>query len=189
VNILQLLLENTGQQFTIKKIAESLKINYRIAHERVNVLEWEGLLKVKKAGNARLCEFSYTFNSKVYLAEYNRREALFRKDKNFAVLRQRLAELNFVFVVLVFGSHAKGTANKRSDIDLLTIGGNEKEIRSALSLLPENIHLTALSYDDFVRMAKSKEFTVVSEAMKNNIIIMGIEEYYRVLTHARQTQN
>jgi len=34
-------------------------------------------------------------------------------------------------------------------------------------------------------MAKSKEFTVVSEAIKNNIIFIGIEEYYRLLSNAR----
>lgn len=33
-------------------------------------------------------------------------------------------------------------------------------------------------------MAKSRELTVVSEAMKKNIILIGIEDYYRVLENA-----
>ena len=47
--------------------------------------------------------------------------------------------------------------------------------------MPEKIHLTNVNYGNFINMAKSKEFTVVSEAIKNNIILNGIEEYYRLL--------
>ena len=34
-------------------------------------------------------------------------------------------------------------------------------------------------------MIQSKEFTVGSEAMKNNIILIGIEDYYRLLKNAK----
>ncbi len=33
-------------------------------------------------------------------------------------------------------------------------------------------------------MAKSREFTVVSEAIKHNFILLGTEEYYRLLKNA-----
>jgi predicted nucleotidyltransferase len=183
IKILKLLLGKRGERFTIKKIAESLKINYRIAYEQVMALEKEGLLKVTKTGNCKICEFAYKFDSKVFEAEYLRRKALF-KNKDFLVLHNRLAELRFPFVALLFGSHAKETATKHSDIDVLTIGGDEKEIRATVSLLPDKIHLTTASYENFVRMARSREFTVVSEALKNNIILIGIEEYYRLLSNA-----
>lgn len=185
IKILKLLIDRKAraEKFTIKKIAEALKINYRIAYERVGVLEKEGLLKITRAGNSKICEFTGNFNNKVYEAEYMKRMALF-KNKDFLVLRNRLAELNFVFVALVFGSHAKGNADKHSDIDILAIDGEEKKIESVLSLWPEKIHLTQVTSEDFMRMARSKEFTVVSEAIKNNIILLGIEEYYRLLENA-----
>ena len=132
-------------------------------------------------------KFNNKFNNKVYEAEFYRREKLFKRNKDFLVIHNRLAELNFVFVALVFGSYAKGTANKHSDIDILTIDGDEKEIKSAISLLPNKIHLTTLSCDEFIQMVKSKEFTVVSEALKNNIILIGKEEYYRLLSNAQKT--
>ena len=77
VQILKLLLDRKEERFTIKKIAEALKINYRIAYERVAVLEKEGLLKVTRAGNSKICEFANKFNNKVYEAEYLRRTVLF----------------------------------------------------------------------------------------------------------------
>jgi hypothetical protein len=34
-------------------------------------------------------------------------------------------------------------------------------------------------------MANSKEFSVVSEVLKKNIILVGIEEFYRVMRNVR----
>ena len=184
IKILKLLLSSKEEQFTIKKIAESLKINYRIAYEKVMLLEKEGLIKITKVGNSKICEFANNFNSKVFEAEYERKNELF-KNKDFLIIHNRLAQLKSQFIVLLFGSHAKKTANKHSDIDILAIGDNEKEIKTEIALLPDKIHLTIVTYKDFVHMAKSKEFTVVSEAIKNNIILIGIEEYYRLLKNVQ----
>ena len=183
IKILKLLLDNKEEKFSIKKIAESLKINYRIAYERVLLLEKEGLIKITKAGGSKMCEFTNKFSTKVFEAECGRKKGLF-KNKNFLILHNRLSELKFPFIALLFGSRAKRTANKHSDIDILAIGGDEKEINFTLSLLPDKIHLTNVTYEEFIHMAKSKEFTVVSEAIKNNIILIGIEEYYRLLSNA-----
>lgn len=183
ISILTLLLNNKGEGFTIKKIAELLKINYRIAYEKTITLEKSGLVKITKAGNSKVCEFTYQFDNRVFEAEQSRRNALF-KNKNFLILHNRLAALEFPFIALLFGSYAKNTANKHSDIDILIIGGDEKEIRASIALLPDKIHLTTVTYKSFIHMAKSKEFTVVSQAIKNNIILIGIEEYYRLLKNA-----
>jgi predicted nucleotidyltransferase/predicted transcriptional regulator len=184
IRILKLLLDKKEERFTIKKMAEALKINYRIAYEQTMNLGKEGLLKITKTGNSNVCEFASKFDNKVFEAEYLRRKELFKK-KDFLIIHNRLAELKFPFIALLFGSHAKGTANRHSDIDILTIGGDEKEIHATISLLPDKIHLTTLNYENFINMAKSKEFTVVSEAIKSNVILIGIEEYYRLLSNAR----
>lgn len=183
IKIMKLLIGNKEGRFTIKKIAEALKINYRIAYEKVMLLEKKGLIKITKAGNSKICEFTNKFDSIVFEAEFERRKDLF-KNKDFLILHNRLAGLRFPFIALLFGSHAKGTADKHSDIDILAIGGDEKEIKSALSLVPRKIHLTHVTYEEFIRMARVREFTVVSEAMKNNIILIGIEEYYRLVENA-----
>jgi len=182
IEILKFLLNNKEKEFTIKKIAEAIKINYRISYEKVLLLEKEGLIKITKVGNSNLCEFTNKFNEKVFQAEYERKKDLF-KNKDFLIIHNRLSELRFPFIALLFGSQAKGIANKHSDIDILTIGGNEKEIKTTISLLPEKIHLIYVNYEEFINMLKSKEFTVVSEAIKNNIILIGIEEYYRILNN------
>jgi predicted nucleotidyltransferase len=184
IKIIKHLLNNKEEKFTILSIAKALKINYRIAYQNMMLLEKEGLVRITKAGNSKLCEFSNRFDSKVYDAEYQRRKELF-KNKDFLIIHNRLAELKFPFIASLFGSHAKGNAGKHSDIDILTIGGEKKELQTAISLLPDKIHLTTITYEEFIKMAKSKEFSVVSEAMKNNIILIGIEEYHRLLQNAK----
>lgn len=186
--ILKLLLDNKEDKFTIKKIAELSDINYRIAYEKVLILEKEGLIKITTAGNSKLCECTYKFNNKLYVAEDERRSELF-KNKDFLVIQKRLSELKFPFITLLFGSYAKKIANKHSDIDLLFIGGNEKELKTIISLLPDKIHISYVNYTEFIQMAKNKEYTVVSEAIKNNIILIGIEEYYRLIQNAGQTKD
>jgi predicted nucleotidyltransferase len=183
IKILKLLLDKKEEKFTIRRIAKALKINYRTGYESVMLLEKDGLLKITRLGNSNVCELAYGFDSKVFEAELLRRCAAV-KNKDLLVLYNRLAELKFPFVALLFGSHAKGTAGKHSDIDLLAVGGDEKEIKATVSLLPDKIHLAYVDYNNFIHMAQSREFTVVSEAMKGNIILIGIEEYYRLLKNA-----
>jgi len=183
IRILKLLLDRKEEKFTIRKISQALGMNYRIAYEQTMKLAKEGLIGITVAGNSKICEFTNEFDWRVFEAESLRREELFR-NKDFMVLHNRLAELKFPFICLLFGSHSKNAATMHSDIDILTIDGDEKEIRAALSLLPDKIHLTFVSYDDFIRMARSREFTAVSEAIKNNIILIGIEEYYRLMKNA-----
>jgi len=180
IKILTLLLTNKEERYTIKQIAERVNINYRIAYEKVIQLQHEKLIKITPSGNSKTSQLTYQFNPLLFQAEYERRQNLL-KNKNFLVLQKRLSSLPFPFITLLFGSYAKGTTNKHSDIDLLTIGADKKELATTLSLWPEQIHLTSVTYAEFIHMAKSKEFTVVSEAIKNNIILIGIEEYYRLL--------
>ena len=66
----------------------------------------------------------------------------------------------------------------------LAIAEKKDGIERIISTIPLNIHITTISAKEFVSMAKSREFSVVSEALKNNIILNGIEEYYRLVENA-----
>jgi len=184
--ILKYLIENKEKTFSINEISKALKIDYKLVHTNVNKLLEDESIKVEEFGNTRRCSFDNAFNEDVYIAETQRRENIL-KNKDLLVIYNHIKELNRQFILLLFGSQAKGTANKHSDIDLLIVSDEEvaKEVDQKLRLLSYNIHATPVTYESFIRMAKSKEFTVVSEAIKKNIILVGIEDYYRLLKNAR----
>lgn len=92
-----------------------------------------------------------------------------------------------LFVLLLFGSHAKKTQTKYSDIDLLFIVPDESEdkmekaIQNIAGTLPLEIHMNIFKESDFKAMKNSKEITVGSEAINNNVILCGIEPYYEMI--------
>ncbi|MEK6875625.1 MAG: nucleotidyltransferase domain-containing protein, partial [Nanoarchaeota archaeon] len=167
IEILKLLIENREETYSIRKIALQRKINYKSAYNALKALEKQGIAELKSAGNTTLCSFNNNFNDLVFKAEYSRRESLFKK-REFPVIYNSLSKLEFPFILLLFGSHAKGTATKHSDIDLLLICDEEhfKKVQDTINIFPKEIHLTPVTYESFIRMATSKEFSVVSEALK-----------------------
>lgn len=185
LNILKLLIENQEEPFSIRKISKLRRINYKSAYYALKKLEKEGIVALKHSGNTTLCSFNRIFNESVFIVEYERRRE-FLKDKNFLVVYNDLNKANVPFIALIFGSYAKGKETKHSDIDLLIITEDIKPIGQILSRFPLKIHTTDIRYKDFIEMLKSKEFTVVSEAIKRNIILIGIEEYYRVVENANR---
>lgn len=185
IPILKLFLEHKEQKYTIKKISELLKINYRIAYETVLNLQKENLLKITKTGNSNQCELTNQFNQKVFCAESERRSELLKNKDLTIILDYYQRNLNSRFyVLLLFGSYAKKTQTKHSDIDLLFIIPNhaeEKEFEQVSSMIPLKIHPHIFKEKEFIAMKNSKKITVGSEALKNNVILYGIENYYEMI--------
>lgn len=184
LSILKLLIENQEESFSIRQIAFQRKINYKSAYGAVQKIQKEGIIEVVKHGNTCLCSFNRNFNASVFTVEYHRLQELLR-DKNLKVMYGRFKAINQQYILLLFGSYAKRAQTKHSDIDLLLITDHPEKVKAQTNLLPLPIHLTSIIYDDFRTMLKSKEFTVVSEALKRNIILFGIEDYYRMINNAR----
>ena len=185
VDIIMSLLENNTHTVSISQLSKKLKIDYKNTYNAVKRLEKSNIIILEKIGNAYNCILNKNMNPMIFEAEYKRREKLL-KNKNFKVLYKKLNSIKFPFIALIFGSHAKKTSNQHSDIDLMVIcDKNTKDIEITISLLPLDIHLVTISIDEFLKMNKTKEFNVVDEAMKNNIILIGIEDYYRLISDVK----
>ena len=180
------LIENRERP-TIRKLSQNTGIRYTNVYNIVKKLNNENLISIEKIGNAYNCSINKKSHPIIFEAEYYRRGKLL-KNADFHVLYRRLNSLSFSFIALVFGSQAKGTAIKDSDIDLMIIAekDREKEIERIISLLPLKIHSVFLTFEEFSGMERSKEFSVVSEATERNIILIGIEDYYRLLENVGQ---
>lgn len=184
MNILRFLIENQEKTFSIRQIALQRKINYKSAHEAVKALAKEGCVTLDRRGNSIFCSFNRrSFGDSVFEVEHARLQELL-KNKSFLVLYNRLAGINAQFILLLFGSRARGRNSKHSDTDLLMISDAPEAVERQVRLLPPGIHLTAITYGDFATMLKSREFTVVSEAVMHNVPLFGVEDYYRLMKNS-----
>lgn len=188
VDVVIALIENPEDQVNISQLSKKLKMDYKNTYNIIKKLEKENLIILNRFGNAYNCILNKKINPLIFEAEYRRREELL-KNKNFKVLFNKLNSVMIPFVALIFGSYAKKKATQYSDIDLMLVYNKNIEkninIERTISLLPLDIHTVTFSYDEFLKMAKSREFSVVAEAIKHNIILTGIEEYYRLIENVK----
>jgi len=187
IKIIKALIENKEKELNISRISEISKIDYKTTYIMLNNLEKEGLIIVKPFGRSKKIMLNVKNHPLIFSAEFERREEML-ENKDFRLIENDLESIDAQFIALMFGSHVKGNATKHSDIDILLICDEQtaKKIESKLNLLALKIHITNVSSEDFIRMARSKQFNVVNEAIKNNVVLIGIEDYYRLLKNAGQ---
>ena len=184
LKIVKLFIEDNKPK-TIREIAKQINADYRITHTATQRLIEQNILKTQTVGKSTLCELNPAYYGfEIYEAENERKDKIL-KNKN---IRQLYKEIMLkvetsLFILVLFGSYAKGKQTKSSDIDLLFISNEknfENKVTDILSLLPIKTHQVVFTEEEFVRMKDSKKSNVVQEAIENNIILYGIETYYRL---------
>ena len=191
LTILNLFADNKDKQFTIKKASEILRMNYRIAYEGVIALHRKGLITLRKTGNANVCAFSYFYASTMAEVEELRKKKVFG-NKDILLLSRRISEVKSPYYSLVlFGSHARGTAAKHSDIDLCLITDNRdinKEVNAILGVTPLDVHLQEFTSKEFLALLKSRENNVGNEIARGNVVLHGMEAFYEIVSRVKQAE-
>ena len=183
--IIKLFLDNKEPK-TIREISKQIKADYRITYLAAQRLINENILQVKTVGKSSLCKLNNSYyGAEIYLAENERKIDIFKNSNIKQLFREINSKIETSFyVLLLFGSYAKGTQTKSSDIDLLFICNEknfeEKKIFNIISLLPLKTHTLTFTEEEFIRMKDSKKPNVVQEATTNYIILCGIEAYYNI---------
>src|SRR3989338_10849461 len=184
LKIIKSFIENKKTK-TIREISQQIKADYRITYIAAKRLIEKKILKVQTVGKSSLCSLNENyFGIAVYEAENERKEEIL-KNKNINQLYKEIMSKvkTGSFILLLFGSYAKNKQTKSSDIDLLFISnesGFENRISDILSLLPLKTHALVFTEEEFIRMKDSKKSNVIQEAIESNIILYGVEAYYRM---------
>lgn len=174
-----------NKNMTIRQITKKIKADYRITHTAVQRLIKKNILTKEVIGKSSLCRLNEKYyGSEIYQAEEERKNQLLR-NKDLKILYKDVIEKidTSFFIFLLFGSYVNGTKTKHSDIDLMFISNMknfEDRVHNVLSLLPLKIHALVFTEEQFKSMIDSKEFNVGKEALKNYIILYGIENFYRL---------
>lgn len=184
LKIIKYFIENKKQK-TIREIAQQIKADYKITHTAVKRLIEKKVLNAQTVGKSSLCSLDEKyFGIDIYKAENERREKILKNKNMNQLYKEIMSKVKISsFVLLLFGSYAKGRQTKSSDIDLLVISNEsnfESKISNILSLLPLKTHALIFTEEEFIRMKDSKKPNVIHEAIESNIILYGIEAYYRL---------
>lgn len=191
---------NILAEYSINEIARKLgRKGYSFIHGKVMSMVKAGVLKKRVVGTSALCSLNLSeYGAMLLLCQIEAWKAkeLYSKGKALKGVLDKLVEeskqLNTVHFVTVFGSYAKGTAKKKSDVDLLVVVEDRKKetvsrVANTLSMAL-SVELNAVVMDKklFQNMLTSRDINVGKEALRHHIIIYGCEKFFE---YVREVKN
>ncbi len=196
--IIKLFYDDLYAEFTINELANKTNISYSYVHGQVEELKGKGILVVNQRTNRKYCRPNYNNPevkvSFVKISNQIAEDFLKKRDKIFFVVKKLLSVLpkktdfNLLSVVL-FGSLAKGTDSKKSDIDLFILVPSKKKydeiIDTECAVLSRSfgIEINPMVSEpaNLLTMLKDKEHNVANEILKNKIILFGAEKFWELI--------
>lgn len=139
---------------------------------------------------------AYQFNfandiTLIYLALIDQQE-IRKNEVVFRVLRMTAEHVDKhteFYIMLLFGSYAKGTPKEQSDVDVAVIveteeakGNVKPPLSSARRKSLPPVDFQVFSRNEFLEMLTNGEENVGKEIVRNNIIYYGAEAYYKLLS-------
>jgi len=142
-------------------------------------LEKDGILKSRKSGNIRYYKLNLEnteIKDVILILETLKKIDFFKKQRKIASLFKTDNR-----IVGIFGSYAKGTQKKESDIDIFIIGNKLKEDYDKLGeKLDLNINIKYFPENEFINLIKSKD-NLIKEIIKDHILIFNIENLINLI--------
>jgi predicted nucleotidyltransferase len=190
LKIIDLLAKNVERRFTINEMAKNLGEFYSFVHRIVDRLTKDGVIIKNKVGKSYICSLNLE-NEKtlalLQLAEIEKVKQFYAVNKGLKLILEDFVELikselkNRAAVVL-FGSYAKGTATKESDIDILLISKGkidvEKITREIYAKYGKEITPIVMTPNDF---KKQMEKALIKEIIKDHYILYGVENFINLV--------
>jgi|SRR5208282_529945 len=191
VEILAYLSSKLRESFTVRQIAGGIGQDYRITYVMTMRLARQKYIIAEKRRPVTHCRLYLKGNSALlaYIEAIHASRFL-AKHRDIEIIANGLCEkiASPFFTMILFGSHVKGTASKRSDLDVLFVVQNkdaEKEISSAVGsvarITPIGIHDVILTSEEFAQLLRERKPNVAWEAVDDRIVPYGAEPLFKFL--------
>ena len=176
------------KSLTINQIAIQLKESYSFVNRTVTKMIAENLILKEKIGHSLLCKLN-TENDKIRilisLNEVNRKQEFLNKNKELKLIADEILSKikNKVMSAALFGSYAKNTQTKESDIDLFILAKKSFDTTE----LVKNIYA---KYGKEVspiiitekQLKNQKNKSIIKEIFKYHIILIGFENFINIMS-------
>lgn len=185
--ILKLFYSNRNTSLHLREIARKTKLNESSISRHLNNLVKEGFLKTSKEANLKKFYVSKMQVSNIFpLFDEEKLESLplLRRD----AIKIYLDKLDKKpLLVVIFGSTAKETFRKDSDIDILKVSFIEDKDKEAVRYVEAQtgikIQVFNLTEEQFKRELKIKEDYVIQSALKTGFPVFNAKYYYEVINN------
>jgi len=178
LEVLSLFRGNYKSRFYLREISKISKLPLKTCQNTLLLLEKSKILKSKIEGKNKYFSLNLeNIKTKSYLqqAEIYQTDLFIEKYPQFKIF---LKAFKTTVPIIVFGSFAKFTADKDSDLDLLVI--SEKELKLSFHLLPFNPHEINMGEKTFLRAVDQQE-DLIKEIEENHIILNNHSFYVSIM--------
>ncbi len=155
----------------VRGIAKLLDESHSTILRKLNKLTSENIIDFKKEGKNKVFFIKKNLQARNYIFNAERYK-LIRLIKRYPevniIISDILKRCNEKLIVL-FGSYAKGTAKKDSDIDIY-VQTRDKKIKEEIEYINSRIKV---KIGDF-----NLDSLLIKEIIKNHVILKGVEDFY-----------
>ena len=155
----------------IRGLAKALSTNQTTIARKIKELAGNNAVDYAFAGKNKSYSIKKTAEARqyVFMAEHYKLLQTLSRYPAVRGIVEHIQKNSSVQLAMIFGSYAKGTAHKDSDIDIY-IEGINKKLKQELELLNSRASIKMGRYD--------RNSLLIKEIGKNHIIIKGVERFY-----------
>ena len=178
LEVISLFRHNYKARFYLREISKISKLPLKTCQNTLTKLEKAKILKSKIEGKNKYFLLNLeNIKTKSYLqqAEIYQTDIFIEKYPAFKMF---LKSLKITAPIIVFGSFAKFTADKNSDLDILVI--SDKELKLPFHLLPFKPHQIIMTEKTFLKALNQQE-NLIKEIEDNHIILNNHSFYVNVM--------
>ena len=185
LKIINYLGKHNQEEFTMHGLSNLLKIPYATFYRTINSMT--DLLIIKSIGKSKTIKLNMCnsiIQSYLAISSEQEKKEFISTNRLIKIIEN---DLDTKDIVLLFGSFAKRTENKKSDIDIIIINKNgEKTISFSKHEIILNREINPMFFreDEFISMLRDREENVGKQALKNHIILNNSRRFWEVIMDA-----
>ena len=175
LQIISLFTNGFDREYYIREVEKLLKISPRTAQLILEDLEDKGIIESKTRGKIKSYKLKINELSKRYLTFVEQYKSISFMEKNLLV--KEIIEKICPFIDgigIIFGSYAKGTSNKESDLDIFVAGDYERRgIKKVSRNLGIEISVKCYPLKTFEK--NINQDILLKEVLKNHVVFINTE--------------
>ncbi|MCK4905570.1 nucleotidyltransferase domain-containing protein [bacterium] len=196
--ILKLFYKDINGEFSILQIAKNIEISYSYVHKQIELFAKQGIISINVSGRRKYCKPNYenptVVSSFVKISTEEAQKFLAGREKIDSIAKELLAGLpektNYnLLSIILYGSFAKSTQIKSSDIDLFVLVPSKEKYdeiieNECVSLSRRyGVEVSPLISEprSFLNMLRERENNVAKELLKNKVILYGAEKFWELV--------